>query len=83
MGSKLHVTIRGLRTTRNDANKGILADAPLEAFFFDSINLLVISNNDNKTTNKYSNPINPVVHLTSIPVSKLYMEYVRLTSGIG
>jgi hypothetical protein len=37
MGSKLHVTIRGLRMTRNDANKGILTDTSLEAFFFDSI----------------------------------------------
>ena len=74
MGSKLHVTIKGLRTTRNDANKSILTGVLPEALFFDSTNLLAISNSDNKTTNEYSNPINPVVHLTSTPVTELHME---------
>lgn len=71
MGSKLHVTIKGLRMTRSDVNKSILSSASLEVVFCNLINLLTYSSADNKTTNKYSNPMNAVVHLTSILVTRL------------
>jgi hypothetical protein len=74
MNSKLHVTIRGLRITRNDVSKNIWFSALPEVAFFDLISLLAISNVDNKTASKYSNPMNAVVHLTSTLVTKLQME---------